>query len=119
LTDDPARTGARVSPRAAVVPDLSPEARRSEAMRWRAGFGTSLAQAQARLGPGSNFHQIITRVWTGVINDGFIHAGNFAYMTPRHFRCSANRASARRWSTRSCSNCRRSSRIRSSRWHAR
>jgi len=66
--------GARA--RAGVVPDLSPEARRSEALRWRAG----LAEAHARLGPGSHFHQVITRVWTGVINDGFIHAGNFAYM---------------------------------------
>jgi membrane protein len=62
--------------RAAVVADLSPEARRTRAMRGRTG----LAEAQARLGPGSHFHQIITRVWTGVINDGFIHAGNFAYM---------------------------------------
>ena len=62
--------------RGAVVPDLSPEARRTEALRWRAG----LEEAQARLGPGSHFHAVITRVWTGVINDGFIHAGNFAYM---------------------------------------
>lgn len=62
--------------RAAVVPDLSPEARRTEALRWRAG----LAEAHARLGPGSYFHCVMQRVWTGVINDGFIHAGNFAYM---------------------------------------
>ena len=74
MTDDPARSGA--GSRAAVVPDLSPEARRTEALRLRAG----LAEAHARLGPGSHFHAVITRVWTGVINDGFIHAGNFAYM---------------------------------------
>ena len=74
MTDELARSGA--SARAAVVADLSPEARRTEALRWRAG----LAHANARLGPGSHFHQVITRVWTCVINDGFIHAGNFAYM---------------------------------------
>ena len=74
MTDELAQSGA--SARAAVVADLSPEARRTEALRWRAG----LAHANARLGPGSHFHQVITRVWTGVINDGFIHAGNFAYM---------------------------------------
>lgn len=62
--------------RAAVVPDLSPEARRTRALHYRAG----LTEAQASLGPGSPFRQIIARVWTGVINDGFIHAGNFAYM---------------------------------------
>ncbi len=32
-------------------------------------------------GPGTRLHQIVTRVWTGAYNDGFIHAGNLAYMS--------------------------------------
>nr|WP_318248094.1 YihY/virulence factor BrkB family protein [Novosphingobium huizhouense] len=58
------------------VPDLSPEARRREALRRHSG----LAAARERLGPGSRAFEILKRVWAGVINDGFIHAGNFAYM---------------------------------------
>lgn len=59
-----------------AMPDLSPEARRQEALRWRAG----MAEARERLGPGSRAFEVIKRVWAGVINDGTIHAGNFAYM---------------------------------------
>jgi membrane protein len=59
------------------VPDLSPEARRKEALRWRAGLQE---RAIDRLGPGSRFWQIVKRVATGAWNDGFIHAGNLAYM---------------------------------------
>lgn len=58
------------------VPDLSPEARRREALRWRSG----LAEARERLGPGSCAWEVVKRVWTGVFNDGSIHAGNLAYM---------------------------------------
>jgi membrane protein len=58
------------------VPDLSPEARRREALRWRSG----LAEARERLGAGSRAWEVIKRVWTGVFNDGSIHAGNLAYM---------------------------------------
>lgn len=58
------------------VPDLSPEARRREALRWRAG----MAEARERLGPGSRVWEVIKRVWTGAYNDGSIHAGNLAYM---------------------------------------
>ena len=58
------------------LPDLSPEGRRREAMRWRSG----LAEARSHLGPGSRAFEVVKRVWIGVINDGFIHAGNFAYM---------------------------------------
>lgn len=57
------------------MPDLSPEARRREALRWRAG----LHGARKRLVPGSRAWEVIKRVWTGVYNDGFIHAGNLAY----------------------------------------
>ena len=59
-----------------AVPDLSPEARRQEALRWRGG----LRKARHRLGRGSHAHDVVRRVWTGVYNDGFIHAGNLAYM---------------------------------------
>ncbi|BEV02334.1 YihY/virulence factor BrkB family protein [Novosphingobium olei] len=62
------------------VPDLSPEARRREALRWREGLAEARAGAREHLGPGSRAFEVIKRVWSGVINDGFIHAGNFAYM---------------------------------------
>lgn len=63
-----------------AVPDLSPEARRREALRWRSGMAEARAEARQRLGPGSRAFEVVKRVWAGVINDGFIHAGNFAYM---------------------------------------
>ena len=59
------------------LPDLSPEARRKEALRWRAGLQD---RAYHRFGPGSRFLEIVKRVATGSWNDGFIHAGNLAYM---------------------------------------
>jgi membrane protein len=59
------------------IPDLSPEARRKEALRWRAGLQE---RAMHRLGPGSRFFEVVKRVATGAYNDGFIHAGNLAYM---------------------------------------
>jgi membrane protein len=63
---------------ALTVPDLSPEARRKEALRWRAGLQERVGQA---VGPGTRFRCIVQRVWTGAYNDGFIHAGNLAYMS--------------------------------------
>ncbi len=60
-----------------TVPDLSPEARRKRALRWRAGLAD---RVEEHVGPGTRIHAVITRVWTGAWNDGFIHAGNFAYM---------------------------------------
>ena len=59
------------------IPDLSPEARRKEALRWRAGLEE---RARHRFGPGSRFLEIVKRVAIGAYNDGFIHAGNLAYM---------------------------------------
>ncbi|WP_404823165.1 MULTISPECIES: YihY/virulence factor BrkB family protein [Novosphingobium] len=58
------------------LPDRSPEARRREALQWKRGLG----EARQRLGPGSRAFEVVKRVSAGVINDGFIHAGNFAYM---------------------------------------
>ena len=57
--------------------DLSPEGRSREARRWRAGLRDSLIQ---KAGPGSRLFNVIRRVVSGVFQDGFIHAGNLAYM---------------------------------------
>ena len=62
---------------AGAVPDLSPEARRKDALRWRAGLQERL---ELHTGAGSRFATVVKRVWTGAYNDGFIHAGNLAYM---------------------------------------
>ena len=59
------------------LPDLSPEARRKQALRTRAGLEE---RARKQFGPGSRFLEIVKRVATGTWNDGFIHAGNLAYM---------------------------------------
>ena len=59
------------------MPDLSPEARRQQALQGRAKLQ---AQARHRFGPGSRFLEVVKRVVTGTYNDGFIHAGNLAYM---------------------------------------
>jgi membrane protein len=57
--------------------DLSPEARRKRAQRWRGGLQDAL---ETHVGPGSRFFRVVERVWTGAYYDGFIHAGNLAYM---------------------------------------
>jgi membrane protein len=57
--------------------DQSPEARRKRALRWRAGLDKAVEE---HLGPGSRAFCIANRVWTGTYQDGFIHAGNLAYM---------------------------------------
>jgi membrane protein len=61
-----------------TLPDLSPEARREAALRWRAGL-------DKHVGPdgkfwGSRLFRVVQRVWAGAWHDGFIHAGNLAYM---------------------------------------
>jgi membrane protein len=67
---------------AGLLPDLSPEARRKAALRWRAGLQERFDE---HVGPNGRFwgtrvYRVIERVWTGVYHDGFIHAGNLAYM---------------------------------------
>ena len=57
------------------VPDYSPEARRREARQKR------LAGIREKVGPGTRFFQVVKRVAVGCFNDGFIHAGNLAYMS--------------------------------------
>ena len=61
-----------------LVPDLSPEARRRAALHRR--LRTELHDVRDELRPGARAYELLKRIWTGVINDGFIHAGNFAYM---------------------------------------
>ncbi|ANY18924.1 hypothetical protein A6F68_00389 [Tsuneonella dongtanensis] len=56
---------------------LSPEERRKDAIRHRPGFRS---RAVSTLGPGSRVFEIVKRVSIGAWNDGFIHAGNLAYM---------------------------------------
>ena len=58
-------------------PDLTPEGRRREALRWREGLQERFDRA---LGPKSRALSVLRRVWTGAYYDGFIHAGNLAYM---------------------------------------
>ncbi len=57
--------------------DMSPEARRRAAQRWHEGLQERFDRA---LGPQSRAIAVIRRVWTGAYYDGFIHAGNLAYM---------------------------------------
>lgn len=59
------------------VADLSPEARRKEALKHRAGLPSHI---EPPLSPHARAREIATRVLVGTYNDGFIHAGNLAYM---------------------------------------
>jgi membrane protein len=59
------------------VEDLSPEGRRRAAMRHMAGLKEDVYDA---VGPGTSFFRVLKRVLLGTYNDGFIHAGNLAYM---------------------------------------
>lgn len=54
----------------------SPEARRKRLAKARARFGT----IRERVAPGSRPFEVAKRVVVGVYNDGFIHAGNLAYL---------------------------------------
>ena len=53
------------------VSPISPEARRTH----------PIGRALGQLGPGSAVFEVSRRVVTGVFKDGFIHAGNLAYLT--------------------------------------
>jgi membrane protein len=56
---------------------VSPEARRRAAVRWHDGLQEAFEQ---RVGPGTRVFRVLRRVTIGVWDDGFIHAGNLAYM---------------------------------------
>ena len=55
------------------IRSLSPEARRQEAVTLR-------GRVAKRVGPGTYFFQVLKRTAVGTFNDGFIHAGNLAYL---------------------------------------
>lgn len=60
------------------MPDFSPEARRREALRWHDDLSSRI---KAKAGPGTRIFVVAKRALTGAWQDGFIHAGNLAYMT--------------------------------------
>ncbi|MFA9199714.1 MAG: YihY/virulence factor BrkB family protein [Cypionkella sp.] len=65
------------APEERAVVSLSPEERRKNALRRHPGFRSRVA---SQLGPGTRAFEIAKRVLVGAYNDGFIHAGNLAYM---------------------------------------
>ena len=64
-------------PQERVVHTLSPEERRKEAIEASLGLRERVAQ---HVGPGTRAFEVAKRVLVGTYNDGFIHAGNLAYM---------------------------------------
>lgn len=59
----------------------SPEARRNRARRGeRAPHSGFIARVRRRLGPGTRVFDVAGRVLAGTYNEGFIHAGNLAYL---------------------------------------
>ncbi|HEY8591769.1 MAG TPA: YihY/virulence factor BrkB family protein [Sphingomicrobium sp.] len=56
----------------------SPEARRKRLASVRAAFG---AEVEEKLKPRLTAWEVVKRVSIGVYNDGFIHAGNLAYLS--------------------------------------
>src|SRR5206468_7509701 len=60
------------------VSPQSPEARRKRLASMRAAFGTDVEE---KLKPRLTPWEVIKRVAIGVYNDGFIHAGNLAYLS--------------------------------------
>src|ERR671938_1339921 len=56
----------------------SPEARRKRLASMRAAFGT---EVEEKLKPKLTPFEVVKRVAIGVYNDGFIHAGNLAYLS--------------------------------------
>ena len=60
------------------LPDRSAEGRRKEALKHKAGLTEHVAR---HVGPGTRVYEAVSRVILGTWNDGFIHAGNLAYMT--------------------------------------
>jgi membrane protein len=59
-----------------TVSPESPEARRKRLARARAELG----KRYARVKPGTRPYEVMKRVAVGVYSDGFIHAGNLAYL---------------------------------------
>src|SRR3954447_8149372 len=60
------------------VSPQSPESRRKRLASMRAAFGT---EVEEKLKPRLNPWEVVKRVAVGVYSDGFIHAGNLAYLS--------------------------------------
>ena len=60
------------------ISPASPEARRKRLASMRAAFGTDVEE---KLKPRLTAWEVVKRVAIGVYNDGFIHAGNLAYLS--------------------------------------
>ena len=62
------------------VPDLSPEARRKEALRWRAGLQD---RAMKRFGPGSQSVPFLNALWSTIVQNSWtrmgVPSGRFAW----------------------------------------
>ena len=65
------------APEEREVHTLSPEERRKDAIEHRPGFRSRVL---SEVGPGTRAFEVAKRVLVGAYNDGFIHAGNLAYM---------------------------------------
>ena len=57
---------------------LAPEERRKRAASLSAAFGRDVAEKLTSRG---NWFEVVKRIAVGVYNDGFIHAGNLAYLS--------------------------------------
>lgn len=77
MTDSAPQPQPKADPAQNIPIDRSPEARRKRALRWRAGLEEAVDR---HVGPGTRVFIVLRRVWTGTYQDGFIHAGNLAYM---------------------------------------
>src|SRR3954466_5129358 len=60
------------------ISPVSPEARRKRLASMRAAFGT---EVEEKLKPRLTTWEVVKRIAIGVYNDGFIHAGNLAYLS--------------------------------------
>ena len=68
----------RLAPPMRDFSPASPESRRKRLASMRAAFGTDVEE---KLKPRLTAWEVIKRVAVGVYNDGFIHAGNLAYLS--------------------------------------
>jgi membrane protein len=72
----------RAQPQERDVPSFSPEARKQRARQGeREPPGGIMVRLKRLLGPGSRVFEVAGRVLAGTYNEGFIHAGNLAYLS--------------------------------------
>ncbi|MDB5714741.1 MAG: YihY/virulence factor BrkB family protein [Sphingomonadales bacterium] len=66
---------------ATAAPDTSPQSPEARLEKKRAGDSDAVQNSLANLGPFATAYEVAKRVVVGVFSDGFIHAGNLAYLT--------------------------------------